>query len=93
MRVSSSEAAVNYRHTPVVTGLHVVPVAGHDSMLTNISEQSRHLPYEAVREALGPESGPDSEGLDRDSDAKLDRARDGRPRDSVSGVAFRAMNA
>src|SRR5450755_2587161 len=43
MRGSSPEAAVTHRHTPVVTELRVVPVAGHDSMLMNLS--GAHGPF------------------------------------------------
>ena len=39
----SSATAVNWRGAPVVTELQVIPVAGHDSMLLNLS--GAHGPF------------------------------------------------
>ncbi len=41
--MSSSDTAVNARGAPVVTELQVIPVAGHDSMLMNLS--GAHGPF------------------------------------------------
>jgi glucarate dehydratase len=43
MRLSSSSAAANRRSAPVITELRVIPVAGHDSMLMNLS--GAHSPF------------------------------------------------
>jgi len=43
MLMSSSDTAVNARGAPVVTELQVIPVAGHDSMLMNLS--GAHGPF------------------------------------------------
>jgi glucarate dehydratase len=43
MRVSATETAIASEKTPVVTAMRVVPVAGHDSMLLNLS--GAHGPF------------------------------------------------
>src|ERR1700681_1625122 len=43
MLMSSSDTAANRRGAPVVTELQVIPVAGHDSMLLNLS--GAHGPF------------------------------------------------
>jgi glucarate dehydratase len=41
--VNSAETNISRRHTPVISSMRVIPVAGHDSMLLNLS--GAHAPF------------------------------------------------